>query len=41
MFLEDVSGYESGEVAAALIASAWVEYSGPATSGASTERPEA
>ncbi|AJK45301.1 hypothetical protein [Burkholderia plantarii] len=26
MFLEDVPGYESGEVAAALVESAWAEY---------------
>ena len=26
MFLEDVPGYESGESAVALIASAWAEY---------------
>lgn len=26
MFLEDVPGYEYGEVAAALVESAWVEY---------------
>ncbi|RQM49815.1 hypothetical protein EHZ19_05345 [Paraburkholderia bannensis] len=26
MFLEDVAGYESGEVAAALIELAWVKY---------------
>jgi hypothetical protein len=41
MFLEDVPGYESGEVAENLIASAWAAYSGAEKSGGSMERPDA